>query len=186
MIVGFAGFGGSGKDTAAEYLAEAHGFNRLSFAARLREYVAEVNPLVRDIQSPIRYNTAIRLYGYEEAKEFTGVREALVSHAVAARKVLGEDVWVAPVRKHIEAYSDRDWAISDVRYANEEMFIKRAGGVVVLIAREGCEAASEEEERSLKTLRPTFILPNNGTVEELHRRIDTLFDFQQKFKFDVC
>ena len=40
MIVGFVGFIGSGKDTAADYLVNFHGFRRDSFAATLKDSVA--------------------------------------------------------------------------------------------------------------------------------------------------
>ena len=40
MIVGFVGFIGSGKDTAADYLVNFHGYRRDSFANTLKDAVA--------------------------------------------------------------------------------------------------------------------------------------------------
>ena len=42
MIVGFVGFIGSGKDTAADYLVNSYGFRRDSFANTLKDAVANV------------------------------------------------------------------------------------------------------------------------------------------------
>jgi len=42
MIIGFVGFIGSGKDTAADYLVNFHGFRRDSFANTLKDAVAAV------------------------------------------------------------------------------------------------------------------------------------------------
>jgi hypothetical protein len=40
MIVGICGFIGSGKDTAADYLVNFHGFRRESFANTLKDAVS--------------------------------------------------------------------------------------------------------------------------------------------------
>ena len=42
MIIGLVGFIGSGKDTAADYLVNFHGFRRDSFAATLKDAVADI------------------------------------------------------------------------------------------------------------------------------------------------
>ena len=42
MIIGFVGFIGSGKDTAADYLVNFHGFRRDSFANTLKDAVSHV------------------------------------------------------------------------------------------------------------------------------------------------
>ena len=42
MIIGICGFIGSGKDTAADYLVNSHGFRRESFANSLKDAVAAV------------------------------------------------------------------------------------------------------------------------------------------------
>ena len=42
MIIGICGFIGAGKDTAADYLVNFHGFRRDSFAATLKDAVAAV------------------------------------------------------------------------------------------------------------------------------------------------
>jgi Tfp pilus assembly pilus retraction ATPase PilT len=41
-IIAIAGFIGSGKDTAAEYLINNHNFTKLSFAGSLKDAVAVV------------------------------------------------------------------------------------------------------------------------------------------------
>lgn len=42
LLIGLAGYAGSGKDTAADHLVNAHGFTKIAFADPLREEVAHV------------------------------------------------------------------------------------------------------------------------------------------------
>ena len=42
MIIGIAGFQGSGKDTIADYLQNIYGFKRDSFASTLKDAVSSV------------------------------------------------------------------------------------------------------------------------------------------------
>ena len=42
MIIGLAGFAGSGKSTAAQYFIDHHGFRRLSFAAAVKDTAAAI------------------------------------------------------------------------------------------------------------------------------------------------
>jgi hypothetical protein len=54
ILIGLAGYAGSGKDTAADYLVHTHGFIKLAFADPLREEVANawrINPAGQHIFS---------------------------------------------------------------------------------------------------------------------------------------
>ena len=42
MIIGFCGFAGSGKDTAADYLVNFYNFDRISFAGPLKDTLSAV------------------------------------------------------------------------------------------------------------------------------------------------
>ena len=44
MILGLAGYGGSGKDAVASYLVEHHQFTRVAFADPIKEMALRQNP----------------------------------------------------------------------------------------------------------------------------------------------
>lgn len=141
MIVGFCGFIGSGKDTAADYLINYHGFRRDSFANSLKDAVAAVFGWDR-----------ILLEGRtKEAREWreqvdTWWSERLNMPTLTPRWVLQnwgtevcrqgfhDDIWIASLENRLLKTKD-DIVISDVRFPNEIKAIKRAGGKVVRIVR---------------------------------------------------
>ena len=178
MIVGMMGYAQSGKDTAASALVDI-GFERLAFAEGVRALAEAVNPLVYqyELRKASKYNTVVRTYGYEYAKnpDVSTVRDVLVGFGAGVRKVLGEDAWVAPVRERLLEEPERNFVITDVRYANEAKMIRERGGYVVWVVRPGVVAASSEERRSLAEFFPDFTVRNDGTEDELRERMISIY-----------
>lgn len=141
MIVGFCGFIGSGKDTAADFLINYHGFRRDSFANSLKDAVSNVFGWDR-----------ILLEGRtKEAREWreqvdTWWANRLNKPNLTPRWVLQywgtevcrqgfhDDIWIASLENRLLRTKD-DIVISDVRFPNEIAAIKRAGGKVIRIVR---------------------------------------------------
>ena len=141
MIIGFVGFIGSGKDTAADYLVNCHGFRRDSFANTLKDAVAHVFGWDRTL---LEGRTA-------EAREWREQldlwwSERLGIHELTPRWVLQQwgtevcrngfhdDIWIASLENKMRKTRD-NIVISDVRFPNEIKAIHNAGGLVVRIKR---------------------------------------------------
>jgi len=141
MIIGFVGFIGSGKDTAADYLVNFHGFRRDSFANTLKDAVAHVFGWDR-----------IMLEGRtKEAREWRERldlwwSERLNIPVLTPRWVLQQwgtevcrhgfhdDIWIASLENKLRTSRD-NVVISDVRFPNEIRAIHNAGGLTVRIKR---------------------------------------------------
>jgi hypothetical protein len=140
MIVGFTGFISSGKDTAADYLCNMHGFRRDSFANSLKDAVANVFGWDR-----------ILLEGRtKEAREWREQKDEWWSERLGkditprwilqywgtevCRQGFHDDIWIASLEHRLLKTKD-DVVISDVRFPNELLAIKRAGGKVIRIVR---------------------------------------------------
>jgi len=140
MIVGFCGFIGSGKDTAADFLINYYGFRRDSFANSLKDAVANVFGWDR-----------ILLEGRtKEAREWREQKDEWWSNRLGkeitprwvlqywgtevCRSGFHDDIWIASLENRLRKSKD-DIVISDVRFPNEIAAIKRAGGKVVRIVR---------------------------------------------------
>ena len=141
MIIGFVGFIGSGKDTAADYLVNFHEFRRDSFANTLKDAVAAVFGWDRIM---LEGRTAEARKWREEVD--TWWAERLNMPKLTPRWVLQywgtevcrqgfhDDIWIASVENKMRKTKD-NIVISDVRFPNEIKAIHNAGGLVVRVKR---------------------------------------------------
>lgn len=141
MIIGFVGFIGSGKDTAADYLVNSHGFRRDSFANTLKDAVACVFGWDRTMLEG-RTNEAREWREQLDLwwSERLGIHELTPRWVLqqwgteVCRKAFHDDIWIASLENKLRQTRD-DIVISDVRFPNEIKAIHAAGGKVIRIKR---------------------------------------------------
>ena len=141
MIIGFVGFIGSGKDTAADYLVNFHEFRRDSFANTLKDAVANVFGWDRTL---LEGRTKEAREWREQVDEWWAKRlniPKLTPRWVlqywgteVCRKAFHDDIWIASVENKMRKTGD-NIVISDVRFPNEIKAIHDAGGLVIRIKR---------------------------------------------------
>jgi hypothetical protein len=140
MIVGFVGFIGSGKDTAADYLVNFHGYRRDSFANTLKDAVACV----------FGWDRVLLEGRTTEAREWREQPDLWWSNRLGrnitprlmlqlwgtevCRNGFHDDIWIASLENKMRKTGD-NIVISDVRFPNEIKAIHNAGGIVVRIKR---------------------------------------------------
>ena len=141
MIIGFVGLIGSGKDTAADYLVNFHGFRRDSFANTLKDAVAAVFGWDRVLlegrtKEAREWREQLDLWWSERL----GIRELtprwVLQHwgTEVCRNGFHDDIWIASLENKLRNSKDHV-VISDVRFPNEIKAIHNAGGIVVRICR---------------------------------------------------
>jgi hypothetical protein len=141
MIIGFVGFIGSGKDTAADYLVNFHEFRRDSFANTLKDAVAAVFGWDRIM---LEGRTAEARKWREQVDQWwanrLGIPELTPRWVLqrwgteVCRKGFHDDIWIASVENKMRKTAD-NIVISDVRFPNEIKAIHSAGGIVVRVKR---------------------------------------------------
>ena len=141
MIIGFVGLIGSGKDTAADYLVNFHGFRRDSFAGTLKDAVAAVFGWDRTL---LEGRTKEAREWREQIDPWWAERLGMPDltprwilqwwGTEVCRKAFHNDIWIASL-EHKLLTSNDDIVISDVRFPNEITAIHKAGGLVVRIKR---------------------------------------------------
>ena len=140
MIIGICGFIGSGKDTAADYLVNFHGFRRESFAATLKDAVSNVFGWDREM---LEGRT-------KESREWRETEDtwwtARLGISITPRWVLQywgtdvlrknfhDDIWIASLENKLRTTKD-NVVISDCRFPNEIRGLKEQGGKIVWIQR---------------------------------------------------
>jgi len=141
MIIGFVGFIGSGKDTAADYLVNFHGYRRDSFANTLKDAVSNVFGWDRTL---LEGRTAEAREWREQVDPWWAQRlnmPKLTPRWVlqywgteVCRRGFHDDIWIASVENKMRKTKD-NIVISDVRFPNEISAIHNAGGKVIRIKR---------------------------------------------------
>lgn len=154
MIVGFVGFIGSGKDTAADYLVNSHGFRRDSFANTLKDAVSCVFGWDRTM---LEGRTAASREWRDQVDTWWAQRLD-IPHLTprwvlqywgtdVLRKGFNDDIWIAALENKMRKTTD-NIVISDVRFPNEIRAIRNAGGRVFRIKR-GADPVWYEDARIL-------------------------------------
>lgn len=140
MIIGICGLIGSGKDTAADYLVNIHGYRRESFASSLKDAVSAIFGWDRVL---LEGRTKQSREWREQRDEWWSARLGM---DVSPRWVLqhlgtdvirdhfSPDIWAASVENKLRTSQD-DIVISDCRFANEIEGLRRQGGLVVRVRR---------------------------------------------------
>lgn len=169
-LIGVSGRKRSGKDSFAERLTTAHGFTRVAFADPMRELALALDPLISE---GWRLSELVDAFGWEGAKENPEVRRTLQRLGTeGGRKVLGENIWVDTAMTTAHAIGG-PVVFTDVRFPNEAQAVKRAGGVVVRIERQGLPAGDlHSSETAMDDWLFDFIVHNDDTLDALHSEAD--------------
>ena len=166
-IIAFSGRMHAGKDTAGEYLCNAHNFRRFAFADALKKGVQQLTGFSNE-----------QLWG--EAKDsiddFYGItpRQVLQDIGMFMREMYTEEFWIRRFIRFANEHPDQDIVITDVRFENEVQMIKGLDGYVVRIWRpetmnEIIQHTSEKQDFDVDA-----VILNDSTKSELYKQIDDL------------
>jgi hypothetical protein len=177
MMIGLSGWARSGKDTVANYLVEKHGFVRVSFADQMRTALYNLDPTIDLMGYRISLRTAVDLTGWENLKAQSADVRGLMQRmgTEVGRNLWGEDFWVEAAMNLVSP--DTNIVVSDVRYPNEADAIRRRGGQVWRITRDGVGPANNHDsETSLNTYSFDQYIANNESIEATWAYVENLFD----------
>jgi hypothetical protein len=186
MIVGLAGFKGSGKDTVAAYLVKQHGFERKAFADPMKQSIAALFGIsFADVD---RYKNdesiIVELKQSRWNKEFEGVtdhdnlgsmdfRSFLQRYGTEAhRDVFGQDFWLEYTLPSNGYYHGRNIVVTDVRYSNEAKRVRDFGGSIWFINRITNKQTSDPHSSETLDFGTDVTVPNSSTIEDLYARIE--------------
>jgi hypothetical protein len=197
MIIGFCGLIGSGKDTAADYLCNFHGFQRESFANTLKDAVAAVFGWNRDwlegrTKGAREWREQIDPW-WSERLNMPDLTPRLVLQlwgTEVCRKSFHDDIWIASLENKLRQTKDNT-VITDCRFPNEIDSIRRAGGRVIRIARgpdpdwfQLARIAPKEMKRLYPNIHASeyswaatdfdITIDNNGSIEDLYKELKSL------------
>jgi hypothetical protein len=177
-----------GKDTIADYLVSNHRFKKVSLA----------HPLKIACKTLFGF-TDRQLYGQDKevVDPYWGVSPRVVFQYLGT-EVFRRDIekiipnikdnfWINNVEnmylKAIKENSNEHYVISDVRFQNEVDIIHKHNGLVFKLDRDINSENIEDQHESEKNIDLIIdydtLLINNGTIDELFKKVDILIDEYQ-------
>ena len=141
MIIGIAGFLGSGKGTLGDILIQEYEFKAIAFADALKDAVAAIFKWPREL---LEGDSVASRYFREQADPYWSDKFGYdvtprymlqLMGTEAVRDVFDPNLWVYVVEKTISEDPDSNYVITDMRFPNESKIIKRMGGHTIRVVR---------------------------------------------------
>lgn len=141
-IIGIIGFINSGKDTAAKYLVDVHGYKRDSFASALKDAVSVIFGWNRELLE----GTTRESREWRDTVDEWWATRLKIPHLTprwvlqywgteVCRKGFHDDIWIASLENRLRQHRTENVVISDVRFPNEIRAIRNAGGKLIRVKR---------------------------------------------------
>ena len=172
MIVGIAGYKGSGKDTIGKVLVDHYNFEKMSFAQPIKDLVHHTFRIDKNILSG---DGGERVFRELQMPEWFNLspRDMLQKIGMSFRENLHEDVWVKLLenqylkkKKHV--------VITDVRFPNEVSMVKKHG-LMIAVKRPNYNGDSHESEHALDDHVFRYVFDNSGSEEALYGKVFNFF-----------
>ena len=171
-LVGLCGLAGSGKTTAAEFLA-TNGYKPLKFAGPLK---AMTGALLKEVGLS-RADILECLEGEYKEVPFQELQGKTPRHVMQTlgtewgRGFMAEDFWLRIAESRAQQKMRRKGCVlfDDLRFENEAEMIRKNGGTVIKLVRGESRAAAHASE-SLD-FEADITIDNTGTIKDLHANL---------------
>lgn len=165
LVVGIVGPAGSGKTVVAKRL-ESHGFTRMRFAHQIKAML-KVGLGLTDAQ----------LDGDEKMvplAEFGGCTPRHIMQTLGTdwgRRMVDGDIWTNAWRR-AAAKVEGPLVVDDVRFPNEAVAVRAAGGVLWRVVRPGLAVGEHLSERLLDSIECDRVIVNDVSLTDLIAKAD--------------
>lgn len=158
MIIGLTGRARTGKDTAGKFI-ESYGYTRLAFADPIKDGLRAMIPGWDGFAKE------------EPIIELAGLSPRVLMQTLGTEwgRSLDSEFWIRVASMRLP--TDRNVVITDVRFNNEALWVKRQGGVIIKIERDVDAVANHVSEQGVDDNLVNYHLDNNATLYRLEYSI---------------
>jgi hypothetical protein len=186
MLIGLVGEIGSGKTTIANYIMEKYGFKEYSFAAPLKEIGAIFGFSKEQLYGTQSQKLEIHPHWGVSARAFlqkvgTELFRGSLSDVLPEMKC-EDTVWIELFKIKYKN-EPGNYVVSDVRFLDEALAIKKLGGVIITLRRtnlvsseSGIEHNHPSEQQIGKIKYDYFIDNDRLSLEKAKMKIDSILE----------
>lgn len=171
LTIGFAGYAGSGKDTAAKAICDERYI--LEASRDVKAGLLRLNPY---IDPDWRLSELVARFGWDISKTQPEVRRLLQAFGTECGRVLhGDDCWVSKLRFTLDQWANQGVplaCVTGIRFANEATLCNP----LVWVERPG-RGEGEHKSEKLEAIRKLadYSLTNDGTEAEWVEKVREFF-----------
>lgn len=178
MIIGLSGYANSGKDEIARTLVKLdNSFHIKKFASKLKQIASILTGYPEEMfEDRVFKSQPLNSAWWKGRKTITG-REFLQKLGTECiRDVLHPDAWVnALMWEYNKPYPN--WIITDCRFINEAITIKKYGGIMVRVNRaDTYPANTHTSETELDYWPFDYVIENTSSLDELKHNVEIFFN----------
>lgn len=167
MIIGIAGYKGSGKDAMGQVLTDSFGWDKMSFAQPIKDLIHHTFGIDKNILSGDGGERVFRELPLPDWYNLTP-RELLQKIGMSFRDNVHKDVWVRILENKVKKH-DNHVVVTDVRFPNEVDMINK-NGFCVAVKRPGCNGDGHVSEHALDNHIFKYVFNNDGSEEALQAK----------------
>lgn len=190
MIIGINSYATGGKDTVAKIIQELQpekSWEVKKFAGKLKLIASLLTGIDVSLFEDQEFKEKLMplewveqwMEGTTKYYKLMKVRDFLQRLGTeSVRDTLHNDAWVNALM--VDYNLDYNWIVTDTRFHNEAQAIRKSGGIVVRINRDGVKPINNHpSEVALDDFDFDFVIENNGSLEDLKRSVTFMLN-----KFD--
>lgn len=189
-VIAISGWKGSGKDTAADFLCKNYNYNRLSFAAPLKDMVAKTYNVPReDLDNPTKkemplvnypaiptdsFGEKVHLMLRDELKHGYWTPRALCILEGSMKRAVYSNFWVKAVAEKVLNNPDKKYVISDLRFKSEADTLRlllNDALKTIRINRWEFIDTSDPSERDLDDYKFDYYIQNKGKMGNFENQL---------------
>ena len=203
ITIAFTGYMGVGKSTASQYLTHKYNIVELSFAEPLKQIAIIMGFDYSDVYGTQKQKRTIKPSMGISAREFLQkfsseiVRQQFSTIFPDMDLGASGNLWIKLFDKQYKLnkmMADSDTGgvtVSDLRFSDEADYLHGLGAKIVKIVRPDgkwnniedhksvqmdlTQAKQHTSETSVNNIKYDYIIENNGSIEDLHHKVDALF-----------
>lgn len=192
LVLALSAWKTSGKDTVADYLASEYDFKKISFAAKLKDMVANQYSVPREfLDSPTHKEMPLLNFPVIPSDKSTAHLQEMLRTELqsgywtpralcilegSVKRAVHSNYWVRAAISEIAQSSGGNFVITDMRYKTEADTIRMLypETTIVRIDRYDSSPTQDPSERDMDDYPFDYIIQNRTSKEDLHAVCDAL------------